>query len=321
MVVEPVCPAKTVDEAVALGAEMVNRGIICHVSLQRKFPASFANAPYFYCFNPAFRAMKTDRHLSASNIQALGGRLLALIEVKDRPFLSGDQEVVYPHCFVGREAVKIMVENSAFPVSNSMEAVDLGSSLVAKGFVSYGVSPLGVPNLPFKDEDVFYSFSPKLVPLLEHEVGMSGVAANDLSSDDIKALSPAAAFSRPNEQDEAEGSQFINETANPEDSFEAPPQATPAHGASDDDWEHLGSFRRRVAALEQELSHKQTLLESTTRELTAANAKLAECQAQLRARDELMSQRREDALFVATKLQEQNERLVQFAKEVHDSWR
>jgi len=249
---------------------------------------------------------------------------MALIELRDRPFLSGDQEVVYPNCFVGREAVKIMVENSSFPVSNSMEAVDLGSSLVTKGLVSYGVSPTGVSNLPFKDDDVFYCFSPKLVPLLDHEVDRSA-PGNELSLDDIKAapLSPAAAFSRPNELEEAEGSQFISERepANPEESFEAPPQATPRHAdGSDDDWEHVGSSQRRVAALEHELSRTQTLLDSTAHELTAANTKLAQCQAQLRARDELMSQRREDALFVVTKLQEQNEHLLQFAKEVHDSW-
>jgi len=246
-----------------------------------------------------------------------------LIEVRDRPFLSGGQEVVYPHCFVGHEAVKIMVENSAFPVTNSMEAVDLGSSLVAKGLVSYGVSPTGVANLPFKDDDVFYSFSPKLVPLLEHEVGMS-VPADELSVDEVKAFSPAAAFSRPNELDEAEGSQFVSERepANTEDSCGVPPQATPRQAdGSDDDSEHLGGVQGRVAALEKELSRKQALLESTARELVASNTRLAECQAQPRAREELMSQRREDALFVVTNLQEQNERLLHFAKEVHDSWR
>jgi len=284
---------------------------------------SFANAPYFYCFNPAFRAMKKGKALPVSNLHALGGRLLALIDVKDRPFLSGDQEVVYPHCFVGREAVKIMVMDSAFPVSNSMEAVDLGSSLVAKGLVSYGVSPAGVANLPFKDDDVFYSFSPKLVPLLEHEVGLS-VSLDELSVDDIKALSPdAAAFARPNELDEAEGSQFMSEKDHAkEDSDQAPIQATARNPDDEEDWELLASgMQGRVAALEEELNRKQGLLDSTIRELASSNSQLAKCQAQLRAREELSSQRREDALFVVAKLQEQNERLIQFAKEVHDSWR
>jgi hypothetical protein len=40
--------------------------------------------------------------------------------------------------------------------------VDLGSYMVAKGLLSYGVSKEGKPNLPFKDDDYFYSFSPKI---------------------------------------------------------------------------------------------------------------------------------------------------------------
>ena len=49
------------------------------------------------------------------------GRLRASVEVKDRQFTDDDEEVVYPECFLGSDAVKWMVEDPSCPVSNSVE--------------------------------------------------------------------------------------------------------------------------------------------------------------------------------------------------------
>jgi hypothetical protein len=57
---------------------MIQQGIICHVSLQRPLP--FANAPYFYCFTPAYRVNNRIK-ITLSNLIKLVGRLRASVEV------------------------------------------------------------------------------------------------------------------------------------------------------------------------------------------------------------------------------------------------
>jgi len=217
---------------------------------------------------------------------------MSLIEIKDRVFLNGDQEVVYPHCFIGSDAIKLMVSDPQFPVSNPGEAVELGSCMVSKGLVSYGVSPNGVANLPFKDDDFFYSFSPKLVAPPVPEVQL------EVHTEDFKDL-------------DFEESQFSKDKSKKTD--------------SEDEWDgntvNTAQLQSKVTTLEQELQAKQLLLDSTTSELATSNSQLSECRAQLRLQEELMSRRRQDALFVVSKLQEQNERLMHFAKEVQNLWR
>lgn len=165
MMVDPSCNADNTGEAVSLGNTMIQLGIICHVSLQRPLP--FANAPYFYCFTAAYRVNNRIK-IDLATLTKLGGRLRAQVVVEDRQF-QDDDDVVYPQCFVGSEAVACMVDDPCCPVSNVDEAVDLGSYMVAKGLLSYGVSSEGKPNLPFCDETCFYTFSPKIVPLESDE--------------------------------------------------------------------------------------------------------------------------------------------------------
>lgn len=288
MMVETKCPAKTTQDAVKIGTSMIKQGIICHVSLQRPLP--FANAPYFYCFTPAYRVHVRIK-IDLQSLLRLGGRLRASIEVKDRQVACDDEDIIYPACFVGAHAVQWMVDTAECPVSNSVEAVDLGSYMVAKGLLSYGVNRDGKSSLPFKNDQFFYCFSPKVVPVGLEE-GLLGIEARSVEGKEAAEHTPK---SSPAETDE-----FITSRSFPADTHTLKQNteigATNASSAE-------GQRAQEINGSVEHLKDKEAKL--LTAQLESKDSELEQMQELV----ETFAKREEDAFFVVDQLQTENARL------------
>jgi len=135
-------------EAVRLGQQLLERGLLQHVSDDIPFRDDY----FFYQFRLGPREVqktelqekleKLDLGVLVKNMREPNG-----IEIKDRRF----RLQVYADCFVGSEAVDWITQNN--PDLNRSEAVTLGKLLVDRKIIHHVVD-----EQPFQDEYFFYRF-------------------------------------------------------------------------------------------------------------------------------------------------------------------
>ena len=81
---------------------------------------------------------------------ALGDRLRSLVDIRDRRY--GFPPRTYVNCFVGRDAVQALIDESA--AVDAADAVRLGNMLLDAGVFHHVLK-----EHPFKNEALFYRFA------------------------------------------------------------------------------------------------------------------------------------------------------------------